>query len=148
MRLSLATGLHDKRHVKVTSRSRVIVARRAWRTFAPGLGLALGASATALAIWFGASFRPWQIGWRRPPGWMARIAAAEIHGAAVEFMIDHHGCPRLEELVAERYLKRPVVDPWRMPYDVRCQGDVVIARSSGPDRLLDTEDDVTAGAQE
>jgi hypothetical protein len=54
------------------------------------------------------------------------------------------GCPDVERLVSDGELDAgaPRIDSWGQPFHITCDGGDVIVRSSGPDRVPNTADDV------
>jgi type II secretion system (T2SS) protein G len=48
----------------------------------------------------------------------------------------------VDALVESKVLPRPMKDPWESAYDLRVEGDALRVRSAGPDRKLDTDDDL------
>lgn len=78
----------------------------------------------------------------------AKTRVTEISNATTQFMLDNgNSCPRsLEDLVAQKYLKKGLKDPWGKDFIFRCPGtndtdgaDVV---SAGPDKQEGTADDI------
>ena len=87
---------------------------------------------------------------------LVRVAKAnvkEVSEAVTQFMIDNnHNCPAsLDDLVAQKYLKKKIKDPWGKDFLYKCPGqgdpdgaDIV---SMGPDRQEGTPDDVKSWEQ-
>lgn len=76
----------------------------------------------------------------------AKIDARLIHPVAEKHLIDHPGqCPTVDQLVASRELDATsnVADPWGTPYVIRCSADETYVISAGPDKRMDTQDDIT-----
>ena len=85
-------------------------------------------------------------GCRYPMSEQARTDAMAVRSAAELYLAQDPGapCPWMEDLVRERILSSSTrtEDPWGMPFRITCDGDEITVVSSGPDRRLDTEDDV------
>lgn len=87
---------------------------------------------------------------------LVRVAKAnvkEIAEAVTQYMIDNnHNCPQsLDDLVAQKYLKKKIKDPWGKDFQFKCPGaqdsdgaDIV---SLGPDKQEGTPDDVKSWEQ-
>ena len=65
-----------------------------------------------------------------------------------QFMITRDGCPTLEQLVNEDYLRQLPKDPWGTPLVLRCPGqhrkDPADVSSVGADRVFGTDDDINS----
>jgi general secretion pathway protein G len=76
----------------------------------------------------------------------AQIQVRQLSGEVQQFMIAKNRCPTVEELVAERYVRRAPVDPWGKPIEITCPGqhdpDGVDIVSTGKDGQQGTDDDV------
>lgn len=74
-----------------------------------------------------------------------------LHAAARAWFWEGYGpaCPSVARLEADGFLdpRQPAVDPWGTPFDIACDGRRVRVRSAGPDRRLDTADDIGAPSQ-
>ena len=99
--------------------------------------IGLIASSVGVAV-----FRNYRDGQRKT----AQLQVREVLGGAAQFMINKSRCPTVDELVADQYLRRPPIDPWGVPIEIRCPGehgaDPADVISSGPDRQKDTADDI------
>lgn len=51
-------------------------------------------------------------------------------------------CLSVDQLVAEKYLSQGTHDAWGTQFVVECTAAKVVVRSAGPDRALNTSDDV------
>ena len=78
----------------------------------------------------------------------ARIQVAEVTQATQQYMMDNnHDCPSsMDDLIAEKYVKKNLKDPWGKQFLFTCPGeqdpdgaDVV---SAGPDKQEGTDDDI------
>lgn len=57
--------------------------------------------------------------------------------------LERHLCPTVNELETARYIDPSnAMDPWGSPYLIECVGDLIKTHSLGPDRQLNTQDDV------
>jgi general secretion pathway protein G len=78
----------------------------------------------------------------------AKTRVTEIANATMQFMLDNsNNCPRsLDDLVAQKYLKKGLKDPWGKDFIYRCPGtndtDGADVISAGPDKAEGTADDV------
>lgn len=57
-------------------------------------------------------------------------------------------CPTFDALKAAQVLKadQNVLDPWRHPYRILCDGPAIAISSDGPDGVAGDDDDISAGA--
>ena len=85
---------------------------------------------------------------KRAQSQTAKTRVTEISNATTQYMLDNsNSCPRsLDDLVAQKYLKKGLKDPWGKDFIFRCPGtndtdgaDVV---SAGPDKQEGTADDI------
>ena len=80
----------------------------------------------------------------------AKTRVTEISNATTQFMLDNsNNCPRgLDDLVAQKYLKKGLKDPWGKDFIFRCPGtndpDGADVASAGPDKQEGTADDITS----
>lgn len=65
-----------------------------------------------------------------------------IEQAIQMYRLRESGCPSMADL-EKKYLSGDPRDPWGTDYRIEC-GDPDVVRSAGPDRLWDTEDDLTS----
>jgi general secretion pathway protein G len=78
----------------------------------------------------------------------AKTRVTEIANATMQFMLDNsNSCPRsLDDLVAQKYLKKGLKDPWGKDFIYHCPGtndtDGADVISAGPDKAEGTADDV------
>ena len=78
----------------------------------------------------------------------AKTRVTEISNATTQYMLDNsNSCPRsLDDLVAQKYLKKGLKDPWGKDFIFRCPGqsdtDGADVSSAGPDKQEGTADDI------
>lgn len=75
----------------------------------------------------------------------AKISANALRAVAEVWRVSHaNDCPTVAGLIRPEELARSSDphDPWGQPFVITCDGDGVSVTSSGPDRVLDTADDV------
>ena len=78
----------------------------------------------------------------------AKTRVTEISNATTQYMLDNSNtCPRgLDDLVAQKYLKKGLKDPWGKDFIFRCPGtndpDAADVISAGPDKQEGTADDI------
>ena len=78
----------------------------------------------------------------------AKTRVTEISNATTQYMLDNSNtCPRsLDDLVAQKYLKKGLKDPWGKDFIFRCPGqsdtDGADVISAGPDKQEGTADDI------
>ena len=79
---------------------------------------------------------------------IARIQVRDVMHTAEQYVIARDGCPTLEQLVDEEYLRQLPKDPWGSPLVLRCPGehkkDAADVVSPGPDRQPGTADDINS----
>lgn len=68
-----------------------------------------------------------------------------VRGAAQQWIGEHGGCPRLEQLELDRGQRR--TDAWDHPFAIECEPDGAIISSRGPDGEPDTDDDIRVPAK-
>lgn len=77
--------------------------------------------------------------------------AREIRAAAMRWktMNASAKCPSINTLVEDREIHRAskVTDCWAQPFLVLCEDDDIVVISSGPDKVLGTNDDIKAPGQ-
>jgi general secretion pathway protein G len=83
-----------------------------------------------------------------------RTAKLQVHqmvGDVQQAMLDDTTCPTIDSLVATQSLREIPKDPWGTPLVLKCPGehqkDPVDVISAGPDKKLDTGDDVVSWKQ-
>ena len=80
----------------------------------------------------------------------AKTRVTEISNATTQYMLDNSNtCPRgIDDLVAQKYLKKGLKDPWGKDFIFRCPGtndtDGADVASAGPDKQEGTQDDITS----
>jgi type II secretion system protein G len=80
----------------------------------------------------------------------AKTRVTEISNATTQYMLDNsNNCPRgIDDLVAQKYLKKGLKDPWGKDFIFRCPGtndtDGADVISAGPDKQEGTQDDITS----
>ena len=85
-----------------------------------------------------------------PPGCVIRarpglLRARETRQGISMFLIDHNRCPTRDDLAGKYVSPRSLVDPWGTSITFHCDGDDIVVRSAGPDRVFHTADDITEG---
>ena len=76
-------------------------------------------------------------------------AAANILEAAEKWRTENGvGCPTVSVLKSDRHLGKdaPADDTWGEHFRVLCTSGGITVRSAGPDKLLNTDDDVKLGS--
>ena len=76
----------------------------------------------------------------------ARTGVRSLASAAEAYMLQHRGaCPSMAELEESKLLRRgsSIEDPWGIEYLLGCEDEGVAVRSAGPDREMNTDDDIT-----
>ena len=76
---------------------------------------------------------------------LAKSGVKALGSVAETYMLRNRGtCPSMEELKSGHYLAKgaSTEDPWGMEYTLGCEDDEVTVRSSGPDKEINTEDDI------
>jgi len=77
---------------------------------------------------------------------IAQIQVREVARTVEQFVISREQCPTLDQLLDEGYLQRAAKDPWGTPLQLHCPGrhrhDAADVVSAGPDKQLDTADDI------
>lgn len=83
----------------------------------------------------------------------ARIKTTTTKAQALRRVAETHlalesgPCPTVAELVAAGDLEEDnEVDAWSRPFSIACTGVKIIVRSAGPDRQIETEDDIVVPA--
>ena len=73
--------------------------------------------------------------------------ALSLQNAVTMSMVMNPGvCPKSVAALAKAGLiQREQKDPWDKAYSLACEGDNIVVRSSGPDGVLGTEDDLSVG---
>ena len=107
--------------------------------FAAALALAIVGAGASCVWWVGGA------GAGRDAESSSRADAAQIQAAAKSYRAEHSdGCPTLSLLEEERFLSRNARadDAWGDRFRVHCTGDEPVVSSAGPDRKLDTQDDI------
>jgi general secretion pathway protein G len=80
----------------------------------------------------------------------AKTRVGEIASATQQYMLDNaNNCPRgIDDLVAQKYLKKGLKDPWGKDFIFRCPGtkdtDSADVSSAGPDKAEGTADDINS----
>jgi general secretion pathway protein G len=78
----------------------------------------------------------------------ATLLVREVMGAAQQAMLNDATCPTLDDLLKNQALRDAPKDPWGTVVVLRCpsehQKDSVDVISAGPDRKLDTPDDINS----
>jgi len=81
---------------------------------------------------------------------IAKTQVSEVVGAVQQYMLDNNSdCPAdVEELEAQKLVKKGLKDPWGKAFVVRCPGeqdpDGADVISMGPDKSEGTEDDINS----
>lgn len=74
-------------------------------------------------------------------------ASETILRAARGYAARHDECPTVDALIAARRLDEyEETDPWGNEFVIECEGSRIEVRSAGPDRQLDTDDDISTDA--
>jgi prepilin-type N-terminal cleavage/methylation domain-containing protein len=73
-----------------------------------------------------------------------RADAQSIAAAATLYMSDNEGCPTVEQLLEAKILdkNKKTKDAWGHEFLIECDQDGPVAKSSGPDGQMGTEDDI------
>ena len=89
--------------------------------------------------------------WRRQQEFNRHMFSPQVQSgfiiASVEaWQTQKGGCPTVQELLDEKYLDSSLAtDQWGSRYLIECAGETIQIRSLGPDRQLNTQDDVLVG---
>jgi general secretion pathway protein G len=84
---------------------------------------------------------------------VAKGTVKELQGAVTQYMIDNNQqCPQsLDDLVAQKYMKKKQKDPWGKDFIFKCPGtsdpDAADIISAGPDKQEGTPDDIKSWEQ-
>ena len=62
---------------------------------------------------------------------------------------ENDSCPTVSQLIEEKILDKGTNtnDPWNQPFQIKCTDDDVIVSSSGPDKKMGSNDDITVPKQ-
>jgi general secretion pathway protein G len=78
----------------------------------------------------------------------AKLQVRQVVGEVQQAMLDDPTCPTIDGLVAAQLMRKVPIDPWGTPLVLKCPGehgkDPVDVISAGPDKKLDTPDDIVS----
>jgi len=75
----------------------------------------------------------------------AKMRILDLQSGLSQYQIDNLGrCPTPGDLIREKYTQpRNLVDPWGTSIAYWCPPEDIAIRSAGPDKLFNTDDDIT-----
>lgn len=84
--------------------------------------------------------------WKEGKKQTAQIQLRDLSSTIQQYLIARKGCPTIDDLVRENFLREVPIDPWGQPIVIYCPGhhdrDGVDLISFGPDQREDTDDDL------
>jgi prepilin-type N-terminal cleavage/methylation domain-containing protein len=83
--------------------------------------------------------------YRRSQIQQAKTDAAAIRQMAVAYQIQFDDCPDVQALIDKEIMSASTTstDPWGTPFEIACDDTEPVVTSPGPDKQLNTEDDIT-----
>lgn len=83
--------------------------------------------------------------YRRQQIQQAKTDAASIRQMVIAYQLTYDACPDVQALVDKEILSASTTskDPWGTPFEIACDDTEPSVISAGPDKELNTEDDIT-----